>query len=245
VARPPRPGTLLAGQTAEIAINQHWVKNLRYDPEKDLLPVALAGVVPLALTVPAKAPYATMAQFFDALSKSKAPLSYASAGAGTPGYFAGEFLKLKAKRDMTHVPYKGAGPALNDLIGGHVDLYFPGFPAVVPHMKSGLLKVLAVSSAKRTPAAPDIPTVGEVMGASDFDLTLWVGFFAPRGTPADVVARLNTEINKVLAQDETRQKLLSNGADVTPMSQDQFAAFVKAESSKYLRIIKETGVTPE
>lgn len=235
--------TLLVGQTAEVAINQHWLKGLNYDPDKDLQPVALLAVVPLALVVPAKAPYSTMAEFLAALRTSK--LTFASAGTGTPGHFAGELLKAKTKSNLTHVPYKGAGPALNDLIGGHVDMYFPGMPAAMPLLKSGLVKVLGVSSAKRSGIAPDVPAVAETAGFKDFAFTLWQGIFAPHGTPADIVAKLNSEINKVLNDPDTRQRLVEAGADVEAMSVDQFRAFVDAESNKYLRIIKETGVTAE
>ena len=235
--------TLLVGQTAEVAINQHWIKNLNYDPDKDLQPVALLAVVPLALTIPAKAPYSTMPELLAALRT--ASLTFASAGTGTPGHFAGEFLKAKTKSNLTHVPYKGAGPALNDLIGNHVDIYFPGMPAVMPHVKGGTLKVLGVSSAKRSPIAPDVPTVSETAGFKDFDFTLWAGVLAPRNTPQAVIAKLNSEINKVLNDPETRKKLVDVGADVEAMSVAQFRAFVNAESGKYLRIIKETGVTAE
>src|ERR1039458_3868954 len=210
--------TLLIGQTAEVAINQHWLKGISYDPDKDLQAVALLAVVPLALVVPAKAPYSTMAEFLTALKSSK--LTFASAGTGTPGHFAVELLKAKTKSNLTHVPYKGAGPALNDLIGAHVDLYFPGMPAAMPLLKSGLVKVLSVSTAKRSGSAPDVP-------------------------PPAIFARLNTEINKVLDDPETRQRLVEAGAEVEAMSVDQFRAFVDAESNTYLRIIKETGVTAE
>lgn len=233
--------TLLIGQTAEISINQHWLKGLSYDPDKDLAPIAMLAIVPLALAVPAKAPYSTMAEFMAALRTKK--LTFASAGTGTPGHFAGEFLKTKTHGDLTHVPYKGAGPALTDLIGNHVDFYFPGMPAVMPHIKSGLLKVFAVSSAKRSPIAPDVPTVAESAGIKDFDFTLWAGVFAPHATSPAVIAKLNSEINKVLADPEVHKKLVDAGADVEPMSVDQFRAFVAAESAKYARIIKETGVT--
>jgi tripartite-type tricarboxylate transporter receptor subunit TctC len=234
--------TLLVGQTAEVAINQHWLKGLNYDPDKDLVPVALAAVVPLALVVPAKAPYSTMQEFL-AMLKAKPKLSFASAGTGTPGHFAGELLKLKFDSNLNHVPYKGAGPALNDLIGAHVDFYFPGFPAAAPHVKGGNLKMLALSSAKRSPAAPDIPTIAEVTGLEDYDFTLWAGIFAPRDTPQPVVDRLNKEINAVLDQPDVRARLEDVGAIVTPMSLTEFKAFVQRESSKYARVIKETGVT--
>jgi tripartite-type tricarboxylate transporter receptor subunit TctC len=236
--------TLLVGQTAEMAINQHWLKGLSYDPDKDLMPVALAAVVPLALVVPSKAPYSTMAEFMTAL-KGKPKLTFASAGTGTPGHFAGELLKLKFDSNLTHVPYKGAGPALNDVIGNHVDFYFPGFPAAEPNVKGGNLKMLALSSAKRSPAAPDVPTVAEVTGLKDYDFTLWVGVFAPRGTPQPVIDRLNKEINGVLGQADVKAKLEAVGAIVTPMSVEEVKAFVGRESAKYLNVIKETGVTAQ
>jgi tripartite-type tricarboxylate transporter receptor subunit TctC len=246
VARAEPDGhTLLIGQTAEIAINQHIVKGLAYDPDKDLQPIALAAVVPLGLVVPAKAPYGTLPELIQAARSSAKGLSFASAGTGTPGHFAGELLKLKTKGAFTHVPYKGAGPALNDLIGSHVDLYFPGLPAVMPNVKAGQLKLLAVSSARRSPIAPDVPTVAEAIKADGFDLTLWAGVFAPRGTPRETVARLNQEINRILEQPETRERLVGEGADVRTLSVDQFTAFARAESAKYAEIVKETGVKPE
>jgi len=241
---PPDGHTLLVGQTGEMAVNQFWMKGLSYDPQA-FQPVALATVVPLALTIPGKAPFASMAEMFKAMKESGKQFSFASAGTGTPGHFAGEYLSAKLPGKLVHVPYKGAGPALNDIIGGHVDMYFPGFPPVMPLMKAGTVKVLAVSSAARSQAAPEIPTVAEATGFSDFDFTLWQGFFAPRGTPGEVVARLNAEINKILADPETRQKLLDAGANVVPQSVAEFAAFVNAEREKYQRIIQVTGVKPE
>ncbi len=236
--------TLLVGQTGEIAVNQHWLKGLNYDPDKDLVPIALAAVVPLALVVPAKAPYSTLPEFLAAL-KAKPKMTFASAGIGTPGHFAGELLKLQFDENLTHVPYKGAGPALNDVIGNHVDFYFPGFPAAAPHVKGGTVKMLALSSAKRSPAAPEMPTIAEVTGNQDYDFTLWAGFFAPRGTPQPIIDKLNKEINAVLAEPEVKTRLEGAGAVVTPMSVGQFREFVRRESAKYLRVIKQTGVTAQ
>jgi tripartite-type tricarboxylate transporter receptor subunit TctC len=236
--------TLLVGQTGEIAVNQHWLRGLNYDPDKDLMPIALAAVVPLALVVPSKAPYSTLPEFLAAL-KSKPKMTFASAGIGTPGHFAGELLKLKFDENLAHVPYKGAGPALNDLIGNHVDFYFPGFPAAAPHVKGGNLKMLALSSGKRSPAAPEVPTVAEVTGIQDYDFTLWAGFFAPRGTPQPVIDRLNKEINKAVEDPEVKARLEAAGAVVTPMSVGQFKDFVRSESAKYLRVIQQTGVTAQ
>jgi tripartite-type tricarboxylate transporter receptor subunit TctC len=244
VSAPPDGHTLLLGQTGEISINEHWIKNLAYNTERDLQPVALASVVPLALVVSSNARYATMDELAKMLS-SKKPLTFASAGTGTPGHFAGEFLKLRTKANITHVPYKGAGPALNDLLGGHVDMYFPGFPAAMPHVKSGKMKMLAVSSATRASAAPQIPTVAESINDPNFDLTLWQGFFAPKATPKPIVDRLHTAISRILASPDMQVRLRDAGADVRVMSVAQFGDFIRAESDKYRTIIRDSGVKPE
>jgi tripartite-type tricarboxylate transporter receptor subunit TctC len=242
VAAAPDGHTLLVGQTGEIAINPHWSKSAGYDPDRDLMPVALATTVPLALVVPGKAPYSTVAEMIK--SAAARPLAFASAGLATPGHFAGEVLKLRTRANMNHVPYKGAGPALNDLLGGHVDMFFSGFPAAMPHVKGGTLKLLAVSSGRRSGAAPDVPTVAEAAGIAGFDITLWQGFFAPRGTPAEVVARLNAEINRIIVDPEVKQKLLEAGADVGPISIEQFTSFVKQEGAKFQAVIKDANLTP-
>jgi tripartite-type tricarboxylate transporter receptor subunit TctC len=243
VSAAPDGHTLLVGQPAEVAINPHWIKGLTYDPDKDLQPVALATIVPLALVIPVTAAYSTMPGMLTVAASRT--LAFASAGTGTPGHFAGELLKLRTGSNMTHVPYKGAAPALNDLLGAHVDFFFSGFPAAVAQVKARTLKLIAVSTATRSPAAPDIPTVAEAAGLRGFDISLWQGVFAPRATPKDVVTRLNAEINKIVTQPDIRAKLRDDGADVTPLSVDQFTDFVRAESEKYLAIIKDSGVKPE
>ena len=243
VAAPPDGHTLLVGQTGEISITPHWNKAAGYDPDKDLQPVALATIVPLAMVAPGNAPYSTVAEMLKAAAQKG--LSFASAGAGTPGHFAGEVLKLKTKANLAHVPYKGAGPALNDVLGGHVDFFFSGFPAAAPLVKAGKLKLLAVSTGKRSSTAPDVPTVAEASGIKDFDIALWQGFFAPRGTPKEVVARLNTELNRIIQEPDVKAKFVDGGAEVTPMSVDQFEAFVKTEVRKFAAIIKDAGIKAE
>jgi tripartite-type tricarboxylate transporter receptor subunit TctC len=235
--------TLLVGQTGEISITPHWNKAAGYDPDKDLQPVALATIVPLAMVAPGNAPYSTVAEMLKVAAQKG--LSFASAGAGTPGHFAGEVLKFKTKANLVHVPYKGAGPALNDVLGGHVDFFFSGFPAAAPLVKGGKLKLLAVSTGKRSSVAPDAPTVAEASGIKDFDIALWQGFFAPRGTPKEVVARLNAELNRIIQEPEIRAKFAAGGAEITPMSVDQFEAFVKTEVSKFAAIIKDAGIKAE
>jgi tripartite-type tricarboxylate transporter receptor subunit TctC len=236
--------TLTVAQTPEIAINPYFMKDAGYDSRKDLQPIALAGVVPLALVVPSSAPYSTMADFVK-FQRSGQPGTFASAGVGTPGHLAGELLRLKLNNKLTHVPYKGAAPALNDVVGNHVDFYFPGYPAAVPLMQGGKVKLLAVSSGKRSLAAPEIPTVAEVSGIANFDFTLWVGFFAPRGTPKELAKELNTEINKILQQPDIKTRLENDGAEVRILSIDQFAGFVSAEIDKYQEIIKAADIKAE
>lgn len=243
IAAPPDGHTLLVGQTGEISITPHWNKAAGYDAEKDLQPVALATLVPLALVAPGNAPYSTVAEMLKAAAGQG--LSFASAGAGTPGHFAGEVLKLRTRTNLAHVPYKGAGPALNDLLGGHVDFFFSGLPAAVPFVKAGKLKLLAVSTGKRSSFAPEVPTVAEASGIADFDIGLWQGFFAPRGTPGEVVARLNAEINRILMEPDVKARLVDAGAEVATMSVAQFEEFVKAEVVKFAAIIKDASIKPE
>jgi tripartite-type tricarboxylate transporter receptor subunit TctC len=239
----PDGHTLLVGQTGEIAINPHWTKGIGYDPDKDLLPIALATVVPLALVVPGAAAYGSVPEMLKVAHERG--LNFASSGTATPGHFAGEVLKFRSHSNMTHVPYKGAGPALNDLLGGHVDLFFSGFPAAIPHVKAGNLKLLAVSSGTRSGIAPEVPTVAEAAGIPGYDISLWQGFFAPRGTPKEIVAKLNKDINAILREPDVKQKLLEQGADVRTISVDEFSAFVKAEIAKFQGIIKDANLTPQ
>lgn len=233
--------TILLGQTPEIAINPYFMKDVSYDPAKDLQPIALAGVVPLALVVPASSPISTVKDWTVALRAHQA-LNFASAGVGTPGHIAGELLKLKLDPKLVHVPYKGAGPAMNDVAGGQVDFYFPGFPAAAPLSQGGKVKLLAVSTIKRSTVAPEIPTVAEATGIPNFDFSLWAGFFGPRGMPQDAVNMLNTMINKIVLEPDIKKRLQDNGAEVEAMSIDQFNKFINTEIDKYKSIIKAADV---
>jgi tripartite-type tricarboxylate transporter receptor subunit TctC len=236
--------TLTVGQTPEIAVNPYFMKDVGYDPQKDLQPIALAGVVPLALVVPSNSPFSTVAQWVTAL-RANQPLTFASAGIGTPGHLAGELLKLKLDSKLVHVPYKGAGPALNDVAGGQVDFYFPGYPGAVPLVQGGRVKMLAISTANRSPLSPDTPTVAEATEIPDFDFTLWAGFFAPRALPMDIATRLNAAINKVILEPDVKARLQQTGAAVSAMSINQFTAFVRGEIYRYQTIIKAADLKPE
>ncbi len=236
--------TLTVAQTPEISINPYFMKDVGYDPLKDLQPVALGGVMPLVLAVPEKSPYTTVAQWVTAL-RANTSMTFASAGVGTPGHLAGEMLKLKLDSKLVHVPYKGAGPALNDLAGGNVDFYFPSYPSAVPLAQGGKIRLLAVSTVKRSTASPDLPTVAEAVGIANFDFPLWVGFFGPRGTPMDIAQKLNTAINKIILEPAIKAKLEAIGPEVQALSIDQFAAFVRTDTAKYQEIIKAGNLKPE
>ena len=201
----PDGHTLLVGQTAEIAVNQFIIPKLGYDTATELQPIALAGIIPLGLVVQAASPYPTIEALLDAAKSSPDGLTFASAGNGTPGHLAGELLRARTGGNLTHVPYKGGGPALTDVLGGHVDFFFSGLPGAMPHVAAGNLKVLAVSTAKRSSSSPDVPTVAE-SGIADFDIGLWVGFFAPEGTPQQIVGLLNKDINEILASPDMQRR---------------------------------------
>ena len=243
ISAAPDGHTLLVGQTGEIAITPNWGKGTGYDAIKELAPVALATIVPLAMAAPGKATFSTVKELI--ATASQRAVSFASSGTGTPGHFAGQVLALKTNSNMAHVPYKGASLALNDLLGGHTDFFFSGFPAAAGHVAAGSLKLLAVSSGKRSAIAPDVPTVAEAADLPGFDITLWQGFFAPKDTPKEIVARLNTEINRIIVDPAVMPKLVDAGADVTPMTVAEFAAFTRTESGKFSAIIKEAGIKAE
>jgi len=240
VARAAPDGyTLLAGQTTEIVINRTLAKELGYDPDSDLVPVAFLAAMPLALIVPASAPYSSIEQLVQASRSSPRGLLFASPGPGTPGHMAGELLKGKTNSRMNHVPYEGGAAALDAVVENRVDFHFQALPTAMPQVAAGKLKILAVSSTKRSPALPNVPTVAEATGIKGFDVTLWAGVFAPGKTPAAVVSRLNQAINSVLKQPDVRESLARSGAEVNPMSTVEFAAFVRSETSKYETLIKD------
>jgi tripartite-type tricarboxylate transporter receptor subunit TctC len=234
--------TLLLGQLPEIGINPSVMK-LDYDTTRDLAPIALIGNATLALVVNAESPYHSVQDLIAAARKDPGKLAYATAGTATPGHFAAETLARRANAPMLHAPYKGAGPALTDLLGGHVAFFFSGMPAAMPHVKSGRLRLLAVSTAKRAASAPDTPSVQETVG--NFDFSLWGGFFAPAGTSAAIVARLNREVNRVITDPEVRARLVQEGAEVTAYTPEQFAALVRRDREKYARLIAELGIKLE
>src|SRR6185437_10057035 len=187
VAKAPPDGyTLLMASTAEIAINPSLYSKMSYDPQKDLAPITLAGVTPLILVVNPASPLHSVADIVKEAKAHPGTISFASAGNGSVQHLSGELVKVLTSTDMVHVPYKGAAPALTDVLSGQVTMFFSGMPPAMPHVKSGKLRALAVTTPKRSPAAPDVPTMAEA-GVQGFDISNWFGLLAPAGTPPGIL----------------------------------------------------------
>ena len=214
---------------------------LDYDIEKDFVPLALMANVPQVLVVnPKRVDVANVKDFIEFVRKNPAKLNYGSAGAGTSHHLAGELFKIQTKTFITHIPYRGAGPALQDLIGGNVDMMFDGLGSSAAHIKGGRIKALMVSGNKRNPAFPDVPCAAEV-GLPDYTVTTWYGVWAPKGTPADVQARIVEELNKAARSDELKSIWASNGAEFGNLTPAQFGSFVSSEVKRWAAVVKTSG----
>ena len=233
--------TLLLGQTGEIAVNRSVVKQLGYDPIKDFKPVVLIGDAPLVLAVPASTTFKSLADLVQAARSKPDSLSYASSGTATPGHLAAAALGLGTKTDMTHIPYKGAGQAMTDLLGAQVQFFFPSASAVMPYVKSGKLVALAVSTPTRMAALPQVPTVAESV-LPGFSFSLWGGLFAPSETPDAIVLKLNREVNEILTEPAIRNRFEADGSVVRRNTPAEFAEFVQKETTKYEGLVKAIGI---
>lgn len=233
--------TLLAGYTPEVAINVSLFSKMTYDPLRDFTPIALTAVAPMILLVHPSIPVKSVKDLIDLARQRPGDITYGSVGNGSPAHLAYELLNSTAKLKMTHVPYKGAAPALIDLLGGHVFTFFSGMPPAMPYVRAGRLRGLAVSTALRSSAAPNIPTVAE-SGIQGFDIPTWFSLLAPAGTAPEIVLKLNAEVVRVVNARDVKSKLAELGAETANMSPSEFAAFVKSEISKYAKIVKESGV---
>lgn len=218
---------------------------LDYDIEKDFVPLALLASVPQVLVVnPRNISASNFRQFLDFLKANPAKLNYASAGSGSSHHLAGELFKLQTGTFITHIPYRGAGPALQDLIAGNVDMLFDGLGSSAAHIKGGRIKALLVSGAKRNPAFPDVPCAAEV-GLPDYTVSTWYGLWAPRGTPADVQARIVEEIRKLGQSDEVKTIWAGNGAEFGTLSQADFGKLVGSEVKRWAQVVKASGAKLE
>jgi tripartite-type tricarboxylate transporter receptor subunit TctC len=241
VARAPADGyTILMGAVSTHAINVTLYSKLPYDPVRDFAPVTLLTSVPNVLVVHPAVPAHNVRELI-ALAKSKpGQLNFASGSTGSAGHLAGELFKTMAGVDMTHIPYKGAAPAVVDLLAGHVSLMFDNLASALPNINANRVRALAVTTLRRSPFLPGVPTISE-SGLRGFDIGTWFGIFAPAGTPVEVVDKLNAEVTRILGTPAMKDRLASLGAEPQPTTPAQFGVYVKSEMTKYAVIIRKSG----
>jgi tripartite-type tricarboxylate transporter receptor subunit TctC len=245
VAKAPGDGyTLLLSAASEVALNVALFPKMAYDPVKDLQPITLATVTPAIFVVHPSLPVKTVKEFVALARARPGQIAYASVGTGSPQHFAGELLRLLAKVDITHIPFKGAAPALTDVLGGHVPSGFIALLPAIPHVKAGRLVPLAVSSKKRAGALPEVPAMSEV-GYPDFDISQWFAAWAPAGTPKDIVDRLNAEMVAIIRSPDYQKRMTEQGTDAVGGTASELGAFQRAEIEKYRRIARDAKIKGE
>ncbi len=240
----PDGHTWLLGNNSILATNQSLYRSLPYDPVKDFAPVALVAVQPNILVVHPSIGASSVTDLIKLAKQTPGKLNYASSGAGAAAHLAGELFKAMAGVDMVHVPYKGAQPALTDLLAGQVQLMFATSASVIPYMKAGRLRALAVTTAQRSPSVPELPTVSEA-GLPGFEATTWHGVVVPAATPAPLVQELNRELNAVLNEKDLRERLAGLGAEVVTGTPREFADYIAREIPKWAKVVKDSGARAE
>jgi len=239
---PPDGYTILLTLSSH-TINPKLYPKLGYDVERDFIPISLAASIPQILVANPAVPANNMQELLAWMKANPGKVNYASVGVGSPAHIAGELLKLKSGVQMTHVPYKGGGPAMTDVIGGQVQLAIVSMPAALQFVKAGRVKALAVASAKRSASAPDVPTIAE--GGLDVVVESWYGVLVPAKTPAPIVAKLNAAMVRVLAMPDVKEKLFAQGAEAVSNTPAEFEAIIKDELGKWEYVIREAKITPE
>jgi len=240
VAKAPADGyTLVMGVTGSHAINTSLYSRMPYDPVADFVAISQVAVVPNVLVVHPSVPAKNLAELVALAKKEPGKLNYASLGNGTAAHLGMEMLKAEAGVDITHVPYKGSAPAVSDLLAGQVQMMVDGLPSALPHVKAGKLRAIALTSLRRSPSLPDLPTIAE--SYPGFYADAWSGLFAPKGTPQPVVDKLSAEVQRILKLPEVREKLAALGAEPVGSTQAEFAAHVKKEIDKWAKVVKTSG----
>ena len=232
--------TILMGAVATHAINPSLYTNVPYDPVRDFAPITQVASTPNVLVVNPTLPVKSVAELIAHARGNPGKLNFGSGSTGSAGHLAGELFKSLARVEMTHVPYKGAAPAMQDLIGGRIELMFDNLASAKAQVAAGRVRALAVTTARRSPLVPDLPTIAEA-GLPGFDISTWFGVFAPAGTPREALERLHAEFARALAAPEVREKMLALGAEPVGNRPEEFAAFIRAEAEKYARVIKASG----
>ena len=236
--------TMVMGQTSNLTINPSLYTKLPYDPLRDFTPVSVVASSPIAFMVFAKAPYRTLNDLVAAGKAKPGEVTFATTGNGTVGHLTGELIQRVAGVRFVHVPYKGSAQAFPDLLGGRIGFFLASLETAIPQMKAGAIRTLAITSLQRVPALPELPTVAE-SGYPGFETTTWYGILVPKGTPQPIVARLSTEIVKVLESPEVRERMAANGGATIKPGPAAFDAQLKSELGKWSRVIREAGVKIE
>ena len=242
-SRGPADGYMLFMGAVHHTIAPSMYPKLDYDLEKDFVPLTLVASVPQVVVVnPKRVPVSDFKAFLDLMRKNPGKYNYGSAGSGTSHHLEGELFKQQTRTFITHIPYRGAGPAMQDLVSGNVDMVFDGLGSSAPQIKSGRIKALMVSGNRRNAAFPDVPCASEV-GLPDYTVTTWYGLWAPKGTPADIQARVIDEVRKAMQADEIKAVWASNGAEFPNLTQQQFGAFINSEVRRWAAVVKASGAT--
>ncbi|MGH6611836.1 MAG: tripartite tricarboxylate transporter substrate binding protein [Burkholderiaceae bacterium] len=241
----PDGTTILLASPAEVVISQSLYKSMRYDPLRDLAPVTLAGVTPLVIAAHPSVQAKTLEELIALAKRPGSKLGFGTAGTGSSQHLAGAWLNSLAGIDLIHVPYKGAAPAVNDLLGGQIPLAIVGMAPLIAHIKAGKLNAIAVTTKQRVGWFPSVPAVAEAAGLKDFEVSHWMGVLVPAKTPPDIVARLNREFVAVLEMPDVKQTLLQQGVEPVGNTPQQFGAFLASEQKKFAELVKLSGVTPE
>ena len=240
VAKSPPDGyTLLFAVTAQYAVNPSLYPKLAYDPARDYAPISLLANAPYLLVVHPSLPAKSVAGLIALVKARPGQLAYSSSGNGSGAHLAGEMLRSLARLDITHVPYKGAGPAMPDLIAGQVQLSFVTYTAAGPHIKTARLRALGVTTARRSPTLPELPAIAETVPG--YDSAVWYGFAAPAGTPVEIVARLNSEVLRVLAAPDFRTRITLEAVAPIGSSPEEFGNFIKSEIVRWAKVVKDSG----
>jgi tripartite-type tricarboxylate transporter receptor subunit TctC len=234
--------TLFMGTVGTHAINASLYKKMPFDPSKDFAPITRVAMVPNLLVVNPQVPAKSVQELIAYGKANPGKLTFGSSGSGSSIHLSGELFKSMTQIDMLHVPYKGSAPAVTDLLGGQISMMFDNMPSALQHVKAGKLRALAVTSGKRSPELPDVPTIAEA-GVPGYEATSWFGLFAPAATPAAVIAKLNTAIVKVLADPAVKKKLSEQGAEPYSEKPEQFAAFIRTEATKWDKVVKASGAS--
>jgi len=239
----PDGHTILLAALGSLVVAPHQISNLRYDPLRDLAPITMAVVFANVLVVHPSVPAHSLAEYVKLANAKPGTMTYGTSGIGGAGHLAGELFRMVAKADITHVPYKGGGPAMADLLGGQIPSVFASAASAVPHVKAGKIRALATTGATRSTSFPDVPTIAE--SYPGYEATNWYAYVAPSKTPRDILDRLNREIVKVLGTPEVRDQLLANGMEPQPGTSDALGRYIEREYQTWGRVVKEAGIRAE